>query len=67
MTYGTIHEKTENLLNTAMGELDELKTEYERIDAQYKELGAQRESLGEVIRHLNYLVSDLESYLNYHD
>lgn len=64
MSKGTIREKAENLLKTTKGELEELKAEYERIDAQYKEVGAQRQSLSEVIRHLNYLASDLDSYIN---
>lgn len=64
MSKGTIHEQAERLLKATKGELEDLKAEYERIDAQYKELEAQRESLREVIRHLGYLASDLDSYIN---
>lgn len=67
MSKATIHENVESLLKTAKGELEELKAEYERIDAQYKELSAQRESLSGAIRHLDYLASDLASYIKYYD
>ena len=65
MSKGTIYEKAEDLLKITKGELEELKAEYERIDAQYKELSVQRERLSEVITHLRYLASDLDSYISY--
>ena len=63
MTNGTIHEKTNDLLDTTRGEIEELQAEYDRINEQYKAFGAQRDSLGDVLRNLKYLAGDLEAYL----